>query len=211
MYSRKNLEAMSVDELRKLAVNYNVKIEKKTKADLVLSIYMKSRAKPKKKLEILQADAGKHINKMFNPVKNEAINPVTMEQPEMEDMNKTLIIITNETNKTYVILDEFLELTTYSTNRFYEIKWTKVNGKFEKFIDRDRVYVNISLPFNAIVRESDIMKINPGGLQVCFLEKTNIKMGELISQDVANRQGSLVGAHHGGEWLYTLVKQERGA
>lgn len=210
-YSRQELESMTMVELRKLALNYNVKTSGRDKASIVQSLFLQTRKQaPRRKLALItQVNVSKQQKKVYKPKLNNAIDPMTLEQPIESEMNQYLIIFTNEKTKTYVKISDFLQLAAMSTHRHYEIKRTKIQNRYEKYIDREKLYINISLPFNAIVSERDIMKINPGGLQVFFLEKTNIKLGELISQDVANRQGSLVGSHHGGDWLYTLRKQER--
>lgn len=195
----------SESQLQSIAKTMDLKYTK-DKELMVARIFMAVRKPERRRLNVLNPQSLNDPSHSVRLGMMGAMNPITQEEPKYENIKKMLIIHYNEV-KTHVFIEDFLRLVNDSTRRFYRIIRTKIGGKYEKVIERTRVYVNITLPFNAIVNETDIMKIKPGGLQEYYLKKTNIKLGEMISQDVANLEGEMVGAHHGGGFLYKLEKK----
>jgi hypothetical protein len=211
-HTRVELMKMPMKELESMAQKMDVKIVKDKDllvARLFLRLKENARGSKSKPVVFNPRSLTGNENRAFRNRNSSTVNPITMEEPEFAERHKYIMILMEEKHKTYVYIDDFIKLISDPKKRFYEIKRTKKGERYEKYIEKSKTYVNISLPFNAIVRENDLMNINKSGFQVYFLEKTSINLGELISVDVANYEGSLVGSHHGGDTLYHWRKMER--
>lgn len=208
--TRVELMKLPMKELEVMAKKMDVKFVK-DKDLLVARLFLRLKEKsPKSKPIVFEPRSlTGNENRAFRNRDSSIVNPVTMEEPEFAERHKYVMILMDEKHKTYVYIDDFKRMANDANKRFYEVKRIKNGNKYTKYISRDQTFVNITLPFNAIVRERDMLDLNPRGFQVFFLEKTGIRLGELISEDVANYQGSLVGSHHGGDYLYRLRKMER--
>jgi hypothetical protein len=99
-----------------------------------------------------------------------------------------------------------------SLNTFYAVRSERVKTKYGvqmiKVIKRTIKFYRLSIPHNMMISELDYKRIERKmqNKEIVIIQpvKTESNVGEVVSIDFADNEGSLVGAYHGHDKIYKL-------
>ena len=198
------LESLSKNELDYFLIRYGLQYKRyPKKSDKIAAILMayikhnkhKTKEKPKK------------LKETKNVIKNKT-NVMTMNNVLLENKNNYRVLISGN-QETWIKTEDLSNLLQEPTSIFFGIKTTHFpNGKIEQNVNIKQTYFRLSIPFNALISIDDVRKIfkTPSRFAKFKLIKTDTMIGELLSVNIWYYGGSAIGAYHGHDYLYKLIK-----
>jgi len=183
-----------------LYMYYQKMFRKKTKLTEYIDPYSKELTK--KKLLLFKNENNSNFENMYS-LESLNINNT--------DFRKYLII--KKGRKLYFIKKTDFIRSITSINIFYKVYHRKKRQSNEtvvdeKYINKSFKYYRISAPENYMITETDYMKLSialkKNDLLIISFLKTNDILKEVISKNVANNGGTVVGSHHGPDNIYRV-------
>jgi hypothetical protein len=230
----KFLKEQNLQTLQNMAEQLNLSnFNKDTKNTLAFRIYMKTTNKfNKKSTKLLNSGKGKELieiskkskeNMAKNDARTKALahiknndnfeNLISLNSLNKNTTNFRLYTIIVEGNKAYVTSTRnLLKSMNTSLNTFYAVRSERVKTKYGvqmiKVIKRTIKFYRLSIPHNMMISELDYKRIERKmqNKEIVIIQpvKTESNVGEVVSIDFADNEGSLVGAYHGHDKIYKL-------
>jgi hypothetical protein len=220
-----NLKKSNVETLQNMAYGLGLKIDdmnennsEKYKRKLVslLHLYYTNlfRRKTKKTIYIEEnhvTDKNKLLS--FKNNNNNFLNMYSYEPLNINNTDFRKYLIIKKGKQLFFIKKSDFKQSITSTNIFYKVytrRKRRSNGTItqEKSINKYERYYRIPAPENYMITETDYIKLKNtlklNKLTIIRFMKTNVILDEVISKNVANNGGTLVGSHHGPDYIYNV-------
>lgn len=142
----------------------------------------------------------KHLDKLGN-----LVNIMTYNNMTLNSNFTNYFLIIHENSGTLINKNDLVKLINHPDNIFYKV----TENSQGKTINFGKVYIRLSIPFNMMIEYNQLIELfdfafQSSVLTIFELLPTQTNLGELISSNVVNRGGTIVGSHHGGDKLYKI-------